>query len=158
MRTFCPHLGRFLCSFFFYNVSAQFHLWPSSGDLPRPRIGMLSFVTVSPVITAFHSFCLLHHVFNQVNFWPAWVGIETAIFWQCSPGTIETQRLYPLRQNSQIKKPRLKMIPIKNNYFKLYDYQYFIKWYVIPYNSTKFIFARNTWYNIIECKQMAFVL
>ena len=60
--------------------------------LPRPRIGMLSLVTVSPVITAFHSCCLSHHVFDQVNLW-----FETAIFWQCSPGTAETQRLYPLR-------------------------------------------------------------
>ena len=66
--------------------------------LPRPRIGMLSLVTVSPVITAFHSCCLSHHVFDQVNHWPSWVGIETAIFWQCSPGTLETERLYPLRQ------------------------------------------------------------
>ena len=31
--------------------------------------------------------------FDQV----AWVGIETAIIWQCSPGTVETQRLYPPR-------------------------------------------------------------
>ena len=62
-----------------------------------PRIGMMSLVTVSPVITAFHSCCLSHHVFDQVNLWPAWVGFETAIFWQCSPGTVETQRLYPLR-------------------------------------------------------------
>ena len=99
MRTFCPHLGRvfFLCCFFFHYVSAKFHLWPSSGDLPRPRIGMLSLVTVSPVITAFHSCCLSHHVFDQVNLWRAWVGFETAIFWQWSPGTVETQRLYPLR-------------------------------------------------------------
>ena len=58
---------------------------------------MLSLVTVSPVITAFHSCCLTHHVFDQVNLWPAWVGFETAIFWQCSPGTVETQRLYPMR-------------------------------------------------------------
>ena len=36
-------------------------------------------------------------VFDQVTHWPAWVGIETAIFWQCSPGTVATQRLYPLR-------------------------------------------------------------
>ena len=137
LRTFFPHLGNFfffffLCCFFFLNVSAKFHLWPSSGDLPRPRIGMLSLVTVSPVITAFHSCCLSHHVFDQVNLWPAWVGFETAIFWQCSPGTAETQRLYPLRHgprrnntkknyldeekkfainkkiNSQIKKPHLK--------------------------------------------------
>ena len=50
-----------------------------------------------PVITAFHSCCLSHHVFDQVNLWPARVGFETAIFWQCSPGTVETQHLYPLR-------------------------------------------------------------
>ena len=78
----------FVCCFFFHYVSAKFHLWPSSGDLPRPRMGMLSLVTVSPVITAFHSCCLSHHVFDQVNLWPAWVGFETAIFWQCSPGTV----------------------------------------------------------------------
>ena len=87
----------FLCCFFIHYVSAKFHLWPSSDDLPRPRIGMLSLVTLSPVITAFHSCCLSHHVFDQVNLWPAWAGIETAIFWHCSPGTVETQRLYPLR-------------------------------------------------------------
>ena len=72
-------------------------LWPSSGDLPRPRIGMLSLVTVSPVITAFHSCCLSHHVFDQVNLWPAWVGFETAIFWQCSAGIEETHRLNILK-------------------------------------------------------------
>ena len=67
LRTFCPHLGRFFyCCFFSHKVSAKFHLWPSSGDLPRPRIGMLSLVTVSPVITACHSCCLSHHVF-----WPS---------------------------------------------------------------------------------------
>ena len=69
-------------------VSAKFHLWPSSGDLPRPQIGMLSLVTVSPVITAFHSCCLSHHVFDQVNLWPAWVGFETAI----SPGILTWNR------------------------------------------------------------------
>ena len=79
--------------------------------LPRPRIGMLSLVTVSPVITAFQSCCLSHHVFDQVNLWPAWVGFETAIFWQCSPGTEETQRLYPLRHG-----PRR---AIKNGFFGL---------------------------------------
>ena len=86
----------FLCCFFFHYVLAKFHLWPSSGDLPRPQIGMMSLVTVSPVITAFHSCCLSHHVFDQVNLCPAWVGFETAIFWQCSPGTVQTQRLYLL--------------------------------------------------------------
>ena len=124
----------FLCCFFFHYVSAKFHLWPSSGDLQRPRTGMLSLVTISPVITAFNS-CLSHHVFDQVNLWPASIGFETAIFWQCSPGTVETQLLYPLRHESrkkyrdedkksainkeinfQIKKPRLKMISIKDNY------------------------------------------
>ena len=96
LQIFCPHLGSFCC-FFFHYVLAKFHLWPSSGDLPWPRIGMLSLVTVSPVITAFHSCCLSHHVFDQVNLWSAWVGFETAIFWRCSPRTVETQRLYPLR-------------------------------------------------------------
>ena len=81
----------FLLSLHFGQISPL-----KSGDLPRPRIGMMSLVTVSPVITAFHSCCLSHHVFDQVNLWPAWVGFETAIFWQCSPGTVETQRLYPL--------------------------------------------------------------
>ena len=28
------------------------------------------------------SCCLSHHVFDQVNLWPALVGFETAIFWQ----------------------------------------------------------------------------
>ena len=45
--------------------------------LPRPRIGMLSLVAVFPVITAFHSCCLSHHVFDQVNLWLAWIGFET---------------------------------------------------------------------------------
>ena len=72
LRTFCPHLGSFFWGgFFFYYVSVKFHHWPSSGDLPRPRTGMLSLVTVSPVITAFHSCCLSHNVFDQVNLWPA---------------------------------------------------------------------------------------
>ena len=37
--------------------------------LPRPRIGMLSLVTVSPVITAFHSCCLSQYVFLISNYW-----------------------------------------------------------------------------------------
>ena len=60
---FCPHLGSFLLFFSRY-VSAKFHLWPSSGDLPRPWIEILSLVNLSPVITAFHS-CPSHHVFDQ---------------------------------------------------------------------------------------------
>ena len=95
--TFFPHLGSF------YVVSSLTTFRPNFTSgllqviLPWPRLGMLSLVTVSPVITAFHSCCLSHHVFDQVNLWPGWVGFETAIFWQCSPGTAETQRLYPLR-------------------------------------------------------------
>ena len=99
LRTFPPHLGSF-CVVSSFTTFRPNSLWPSSGDLPRPRIGMLSLVTVSPVITAFHSCCLSHHVFGQVNLWPAWVGFETAIFWQCSPGTEETHRLYPLRRRA----------------------------------------------------------
>ena len=71
---------------FFHYVSVKFHFWPSSGDLPRPRIGMLSLVT--PVITVYRTTFLTKQL---------WIGFETAIFWQCSPGTVETQRLYPLR-------------------------------------------------------------
>ena len=99
----CPHLGSFFVLFFcvlfllslrFGQISPlAFFRW----FLPRPRIGIMNLVTVSPVITAFHSCCLSHHVFDQVNLWPPWVGFETAIFWQCSPGTVETQRLYPPR-------------------------------------------------------------
>ena len=37
---------------------------------------MLSLVTVSPVITALYCCCLSHHVFDQLNLWPAWVGFE----------------------------------------------------------------------------------
>ena len=64
LLTFCPHFVSFFGCFFFHYVSAKFHHWPSSGDLQRPRIGMLSLVTVSLVITAFHSCCLSHHVFD----------------------------------------------------------------------------------------------
>ena len=98
MRTFCPHLGSFFCVVsFFTTFRPNFTSGLLRVILPLPQIGMLSLVTVSPVITAFHSCCLSHPVFDQVNLWPAWVGFETAIFWQCSPGTAETQRLYPLR-------------------------------------------------------------
>ena len=101
LRTFCPHFGRF---FFVLSSFTTFRPNFTSGllqvILPRPRIGMMSLVTVFPVITAFHSCCLSHHVFDQVNLWPAWVGFETAIFCQCSPGTVETQRLYPLRRRA----------------------------------------------------------
>ena len=88
-------LGSFCVVFSFTTFRPNFTSGLLQVILPWPRIGMLSLVTVSPVITAFHSCCLSHQVFDQVNLWPAWVGFETAIFWQCSPGTEETQRLYP---------------------------------------------------------------
>ena len=56
LRTFFPHLG----SFFVLLLLS------------------LRFGQISPL--AFHSCCLSHHVFDQVNLWPAWVGFETAIF------------------------------------------------------------------------------
>ena len=56
----------------------------------------MSLITVSPGITAFHS-CLANHDFDQVKPLAGSVGFETAIFRQCSPGTVKTQRLYPLR-------------------------------------------------------------
>ena len=86
---FCPHLSSLLLFFLttFRPIFTSGRLQVINYD---SRIGMLSLITVSPVITAFHSCCLSHHVFDQVTLWPA-------IFWQCSPGTIETQRLDPLR-------------------------------------------------------------
>ena len=67
LQTFCPHLG----SFCVVSSFTTFRPNSTSGLLqvisPRPRIGMLSLVTVFPVITAFHSSCLSHHVFDQVN-------------------------------------------------------------------------------------------
>ena len=102
LRTFCPHLGSFGVVYSFTTFRPDFTSGLLQVILPRPRIGMLSLVTVSPVITAFQSCCLSHHVFDQVNLWPAWVGFETAIFWQCSPGTVETQRLYPLPSRPEV--------------------------------------------------------
>ena len=91
LRTFCSHLGSFCVVSSFTTFRPNFTSGLLQVILLRPRLGMLSLVTVPPVITAFHSCCLSHHVFDQVNLWPAWVGFETSIFWQCSPGTVETQ-------------------------------------------------------------------
>ena len=39
LRTFCPHLGSFFCVVSsFTTFRPNFHLWPSSGDLPHNRI------------------------------------------------------------------------------------------------------------------------
>ena len=123
--TFCPHLGSFCVVSSFTTFRPNF----TSGLL---QIGMLSVVTVSPVITAFHSCCLSHHVFDQVNLWPAWVVFETAIFWQCSPGTVQTQRLYPLRHG-----PRR---AIKDGFFGLINpYLVFQSWV-----CTEFLY--DAWY------------
>ena len=87
---------------------------------------MLSLVTVSPVITAFHSCCLSHHVFDQQNLLPAWIGIETMtmLTWNHRDSTSLSaaprarKSAINKKINSHIKKPHLKMIPIKDNFLK----------------------------------------
>ena len=123
LRTFCPHLGSFCVVSSFTTFRPNFTSGLLQVILPRPRIGMLSLV-IAPLAATYCTAetresldlllaengvgrikwfcCLSHHVFDQVNLWPAWVGFETAIFWQCSPGTVETQRLYPLRYGPQL--------------------------------------------------------
>ena len=80
LRTFPPHLGSFCVVSSFTTFRPNFTSGLLQVILPRPRIGMLSLVTISPVITAFYSCCLSHHIFDQVNLWPTWVGFETTIF------------------------------------------------------------------------------
>ena len=58
LRTFCPHLGSFCVVSSFTTFQPNFTSGLLQVILPRPRMGMLSLVTVSPVITAFHSCCL----------------------------------------------------------------------------------------------------
>ena len=56
LRTFCPHLGSFFCVVSsFTTFRPNFTSGLLQVILPWPRIGMMSFVTVFPVITAFHS-------------------------------------------------------------------------------------------------------
>ena len=50
-RTFCPHLGSFCVVSSFTTFRPNFTSGLLQVILPRPRIGMLSLVTVSPVIT-----------------------------------------------------------------------------------------------------------
>ena len=59
LRTFCPHLGSFCVVSPFTTFRPNFTSSLLQAILPRPRIGMLSLVTVSPVITAFHCCCLI---------------------------------------------------------------------------------------------------
>ena len=96
---------------------------------------MLSLVTVSPVITAFHSCYLSHHIFDQVNLWG--YGYKTQhpyLKSRLNPLKKARGEIWPKRSeekktyqdedkksainkkiNSQIKKPHLKIIPIKDN-------------------------------------------
>ena len=53
LRTFCPHLGSFCVVSSFTTFRPNFTSGLLQVILPRPQIGMLSLVTVSPVITAF---------------------------------------------------------------------------------------------------------
>ena len=66
MRTFCPHLGSFFFCFFFTTFRPNFTSGLLQVILPWPRIGMLSLVTVSPVITAFHELLSI-----TPCFWPS---------------------------------------------------------------------------------------
>ena len=94
MRTFFPHLDSFvlfLLSLRFGQISplAFFRWFAATSDRNAESCNRIPCNYCLPL--------LLHHDFDQVNLWPAWVGFENAIFWQCSPGTVETQCLYPLR-------------------------------------------------------------
>ena len=57
--------------------------------------------------------CLSHHIFDQVNLWPAWVGIETAIFWQCSPRTASIRCAKVRKTTKKTTKMRTKKSAIK---------------------------------------------
>ena len=104
---------------------------------------MLSLVTVFPVITAIHSCCLSHHVFDQVNLWPAWVGFETAIFWQCSPGTVETQRLYSLCHGPRRSKLDLTWLRLRSLISKWFQ----LKTLMILFNiNLLFAYSFMYWY------------
>ena len=67
LGTFCRHLCSFCVVFSFTTFRSNFTSGLLQVILPRLRIGMPSLVTVSSVITAFHSCCLSHHLFDQVN-------------------------------------------------------------------------------------------
>ena len=100
LRTFCPHLGTFffffLCCFFFHygqiSPLAFFRWFTATLDRNAESCNRIPSNYCLPKLLS------IAHVLDQVNLWPSWVGFETAIFWQCSPGTVETQRFYPLRQ------------------------------------------------------------
>ena len=116
LRTFPPHLGSFCVVSSFTTFRPNFTSGLLQVILPRLWIGMLSLVTVSPVITAFHSCCLSHHVFDQVNLWPTWVGFETTIFnrqqlWKAViTGDTVTRLSIPIRGRGKItwRRPEVK--------------------------------------------------
>ena len=76
LRTFCPHLGSFCVvssSLRFGQISPlTFFRWLTTTSDRNAES-----CKGSPVITAFHSCCLSHHVFDQVNLWicfPCFLG------------------------------------------------------------------------------------
>ena len=77
-RTFCPHLASFCVVSSFTMFRPNFTSGLLQVILPRPRIGMPGLVTVSPVITAFYSCCLSHHVF-----WPSKPLVGLGRIWNC---------------------------------------------------------------------------
>ena len=95
LRTFCPHLGSFcvVTSFTTFRPNfTTFRWFNATSDINAESCNRIP--------SNYWGYgCLSHHVFDQVNLWPAWVGFETAIVWQRSPGTVETQRLYPLHHD-----------------------------------------------------------
>ena len=80
---------------------------------------------------------------------------ESDIFWQCSPGTVETQCLYPLRHNNKKKQQQKnyqdedKMSTIDKKINSLN-----------PFNCVQkrlLVLENNTWNCLIVCKQMTVV-
>ena len=88
LRTFCPHLGSFCVVSSFTTLRPNFTSGLLQVILPRPRIGMLSLTTVSPVITAFHSCCLI-----TPRFWPSKPLARLGRIWNRYLLTEEPKRL-----------------------------------------------------------------
>ena len=86
---FPSHLGSFCVVSSFTTFRPNFTSGLLQVILPRPRIGMLSLVTVSPVITAFHSCCLSIHWGNGYK----------------------TQHSYPRSRKNHLKKARGEIWP-----------------------------------------------
>ena len=67
LRTFCPHLGSFCVVSSFTTFRPNFPSGLLQVIYRDLGYGMLSLVTVSPVITAFHSCCLLHNAKKTIT-------------------------------------------------------------------------------------------